>query len=888
MSKFSLKKLTALVMALIMIMSVTVIGVSAEQKAAPLFTIDNINTRQGEEVEVAIKFAQDIKPAEINIAALDVSLHYNSEVFSVVQVVKGAGLTAAFDKLSDSTKLHLETGDYIFATSHKEDGCVNWCLSTIDGFTFAKDSDFAVVTFKAKDFSNLEGDLSMTLEVTNASTKDFKDTTALYTPVTNDVKVDINLATLCDWDFDEKTQTYTLAKFNDKNATYFTIPDEYDPDNEGPLPAFPVTKIKYGAFSTCTKLQNVYIGENIKTIDSAAFFNCTALKKVTVYSDDASFGSLAFLGSQKNLVIRCMKGSTADTFAKNNSIKTEYFEDISSCNFTGLSEKKYYTGTPVELSALKIYNTYGVALKEGKDYDVEYADNTELGTATIHVYGKGEYWGNKDLNFEILCPYHSAEYECYSEATAYEDCSKGGQTVRRCTFCGLNETVELPAKEHSEQVWETIEEPTCQKEGSKALVCPDCGVQFGEPEVLEKVPCNMEWVITKETTCEKIGEKGEKQYECTMCHKTEGDPVAIDCISHYKEVNGEKVVNEEAGEWIVSKEVTCTSDGKKDFICKYCGDILDTDVIPCEGSHLASAEWVVTKEATCTEDGEKQLLCVNCGEVIKTEIIKKTGHTAALETVVIEPTCKEAGEERTVCADCGEVLSTTPIPALGHEMSEWKVIKEVSCSEDGLEGVVCVHCGEVFESKRIESPGHVRTEDWVAIKPATCTSDGIEGIVCQYCGVEHVYERRVVKATGHDYGEWTIALAPTCTDEGFKQSTCSHCGDVKVEIVPATGHKQVYVADVLPTYNHTGIDKLVCEYCGRDYNKTRVSPKVVPDLDGSGTISSIDALMILQHSTELILLTGDPLKNADCNGDGKVNSIDALLVLQLATGIISA
>lgn len=887
MSKFSFKKLIALVMALVLVMSITAVGSSAEQKPAPLFTISDIETRQGEEVDVTIKFAQDIKPGGTNISALDVSLKYSSEVFEVVQIAKGDGLIAAFDKLSNSTKLHLETGDYIFGSSAKVPGYVNWSLSTLDGFTFAKDSVFAVVTFKAKDFSNLEGDFDMTLEVTNAADKidtaNYKDTTALYTPVTNSVKVDVNLATLCDWeDFNTEKNTCTLAKLNDKNATYFTVPDVYDPDNEGPLPAYKVTKIKYGAFSTTSKLQTVVLGENIKTIDSGAFFNCTGLKKVTIYSDDVQFGSLAFLGSKTNLVIRCKQGSSADAFAKKDGIKVEYFEEISGCNFTGLEDKKY-NGAPITLADIKIYNSYKVLLKEGKDYYLEYSDNTDIGKATIRATGIGEYWGTYDLHFNIICPYHDKEEledeetQYYTEKIVYDehDCTKGGKLIKDCAFCGMHEESELPAKDHADFEWIITKDPTCQEAGVKSHICKDCSLVDATEEI-PIIPCDMQWVTITEPTCKEMG---LKQYQCTMCGKTEGDPVVINKLSHD---------DEGVCEWITNREVTCLKDGEEWLVCKHCGSCVDTRTIPSAGSHLESADWVIAKEATCTEDGLKQKVCVNCGTKIIDEVIPAKGHKEAAEKVIIEATCTKDGSEQTVCADCGEVIATKVLQHTGHEKSDWKVITAETCTSDGLEGIECAKCHEIFESKPIPSPGHVPTNDYVPIIPVTCETDGEEGIVCKYCGTSHIFSRREVKATGHNYSSWVSAVAPTCTSEGFEQRTCANCGDVEVRVVKATGHNPQFVADILPTYKLTGREKKICVNCGLDYHETRVAAKVVPDLDGNGRVASADALMILQHATGLVTLEGKPLKNADCDGNGKVNSSDALIVLQLATGIISA
>ena len=56
MNKIKVKKLVAFIMALVLVLSVTAVGSFAEQKAAPLFTINDVETRQSEEFDVTIKF----------------------------------------------------------------------------------------------------------------------------------------------------------------------------------------------------------------------------------------------------------------------------------------------------------------------------------------------------------------------------------------------------------------------------------------------------------------------------------------------------------------------------------------------------------------------------------------------------------------------------------------------------------------------------------------------------------------------------------------------------------------------------------------------------------------------------------------------------------------
>ena len=61
---------------------------------------------------------------------------------------------------------------------------------------------------------------------------------------------------------------------------------------------------------------------------------------------------------------------------------------------------------------------------------------------------------------------------------------------------------------------------------------------------------------------------------------------------------------------------------------------------------------------------------------------------------------------------------------------------------------------------------------------------------------------------------------------------------------------------------------------------------VVPgDIDGSGGVSALDAMRILQHASGLITLTGDALIAADLDGDGSITAADAMLAARRALGL---
>lgn len=62
----------------------------------------------------------------------------------------------------------------------------------------------------------------------------------------------------------------------------------------------------------------------------------------------------------------------------------------------------------------------------------------------------------------------------------------------------------------------------------------------------------------------------------------------------------------------------------------------------------------------------------------------------------------------------------------------------------------------------------------------------------------------------------------------------------------------------------------------------------VGDVNGDGSISAIDALMVLQHSVSSTSLSIPAQQCADVNGDGKINSADALQILRYSVNQITS
>ncbi len=60
------------------------------------------------------------------------------------------------------------------------------------------------------------------------------------------------------------------------------------------------------------------------------------------------------------------------------------------------------------------------------------------------------------------------------------------------------------------------------------------------------------------------------------------------------------------------------------------------------------------------------------------------------------------------------------------------------------------------------------------------------------------------------------------------------------------------------------------------------------DLDSSGTVNSFDALLVLQHTTDIKLLPEDSHEAADVSDDGAITAGDALSILQFSAGLIDS
>ena len=308
-------------------------------------------------------------------------------------------------------------------------------------------------------------------------------------------------------------------------------------------------------------------------------------------------------------------------------------------------------------------------------------------------------------------------------------------------------------------------------------------------------------------TCKKMfsDEKGENEIKAPEIIKAGHDLTKTDEVPATCENDGTKAY------WTCSKCKKLFSDEKGEKV------ITALEVIKATGHDWG--EWTVTKKATETEDGEEQRVCKNDPEHKETRAIPATGHVHKLtETPAKAATCTEDGNSAYWTCDkgdnpCGKYFSDAEgtkeiekdswvIKASGHDWEEWTVTKEATETEEGEEQRVCKNDPEHKETRVIPVIGHEHKLTETPAKAATCTEAGNSAYwTCDKgdnpCGryfsdaegtKEIEKDSWVIKASGHDWGEWTVTKEATETEEGEEQRVCKNDPD----------HKETRVIPVIP------------------------------------------------------------------------------------------
>ena len=320
---------------------------------------------------------------------------------------------------------------------------------------------------------------------------------------------------------------------------------------------------------------------------------------------------------------------------------------------------------------------------------------------------------------------------------------------------------------------------------------------------------------------------------------------AGDVINYVKGVWGGTPCAHENTELRNAKEATCTKPGYTgDTYCKDCGEKIGTGKAISAKGHTVVVDPAV--EPTCTEPGKTEgKHCSVCNEVLVAQtVIPATGHSWNKGEVTTAPTCENAGVKTYTCTVCNET-KTEAIDATGHTSVEVPE-KPATCTEAGhTAGTKCSVCDAILSGmEEIPATGHTEVID--AAKAPTCTETGLtEGKHCSVCH-EILVAQEEIPAKGHSWDKGVITTSPTCSDAGVKTYTCTVCSETKTEVLDATGHTLVNIAEQPATCTEAGHTAGVkCSVCG-------------------ATISGIEEIPAKGH-TEVV----DDAVEATCTTPGK-------------------
>ena len=308
---------------------------------------------------------------------------------------------------------------------------------------------------------------------------------------------------------------------------------------------------------------------------------------------------------------------------------------------------------------------------------------------------------------ETECPHWTQDYGNYTKKPT---CTEDGKADVVCEQCNqvIEKDVVIPAFGHSFKLAKVTKEPTETESGILTETCKRCGEN--KDVELTKTPASCEH--------DNVRTFNYVQKTCTTDGYS-GDKICLDCGTYVKK--GEVLKTKGSHDWYTEPteetEATCTTDGKKVYLCANCEE-LKIETIPATGHSYG--EFKTTKEATCEQDGEKEAVCSACGD-IKKETIKATGHQHIEVQDAKKATCATEGYTISICKDCGKEIKET-IPAIGHQWDNGKVTTEPTTSSTGVKTFTCSVCGDTKTEEIAKLPAESKPE-----QPTTPAKPGTAG-----------------------------------------------------------------------------------------------------------------------------------------------------------------
>ena len=164
------------------------------------------------------------------------------------------------------------------------------------------------------------------------------------------------------------------------------------------------TLMKYPA----QKAGDFVIPDTVNTISNNAFRDAKKLTSIKEYGNVFSVGGSSFYNIDKTIFkAYVIEGSYLETYFKDGSIPYETMVDtrtnLNNCTVEYDSYVKY-TGNYTYANLTITTPETGAVLVKDTDYKAFYSNNVSIGTATMEIYGMGEYGGHISGKYTIYRP----------------------------------------------------------------------------------------------------------------------------------------------------------------------------------------------------------------------------------------------------------------------------------------------------------------------------------------------------------------------------------------------------------------------------------------------------------------------------------------------------
>ena len=397
------------------------------------------------------------------------------------------------------------------------------------------------------------------------------------------------------------------------------------------------------------------------------------------------------------------------------------------------------------------------------------------------------------------CAHEWSDWQTVNDST----CEAEGTKQRTCSVCGETEEDVIEKKEHSYE--SSVIAPTCIADGYTLHKCKDCGEEYKDSYVSST---GTEHKYESSVTAPTCTEKGYTTYVCEYCSYTYTDD-ETSALGH----GWGALQSDASGHWsdcsVCGEHSEKSSHNYVNGICTECN---------YECTH-SWGDWTIVQDSTCTETGSKKRTCSVCNETEEETIGKKDHNYTG---TVTEPTCTEGGYTTYVCDVCGDSYKDDETPETGHDWSQWEYDSEghsKKCSVCGAKDEKTAHdttsgsciCGYDPVAECTHENAYLANK-----KDPTCTEDGYTGdTYCPDCNSTLVYGTTDPKK-GHSWSDWQTVTDSTCTTEGTKQRTCSVCNETEEDVIEKKEHN--YKGTVTePTCTEGGYTTYVCDVCGNGY-----------------------------------------------------------------------